>query len=346
MKTITGRTIAFMSAGLVVLIGLTFWYWSPPAQSLRPYAGPVEKISISAVSSSTSGLLLIAQAKGYFRDNGLEATLKFFPTGPLGLEQLQAGQIDIAHVSDFVLVQEIFKGAKSLRCLGSIGTTDVIHMMALKDRGILQPGDLKGKSIGVARGTIAEFFLGRFLTFNQLSLSDIHLISLTPEETPAVLANGQVDAAMVWDPIAYDINQRLGNKIISWPGQTGQKFYNVLVGRDEFIKSRSKALERLFLALAQAETFSKNNRDESLAIIAKHLNLDQAIFKSTWLKSSYELSFDQALLISMEDEARWMIKNKLTGQTRIPNYLDYLNAEPLTKVTQQAVSIIIPKDKK
>jgi len=47
----------------------------------------------------------------------------------------------------------------------------------------------------------------------------------------------------------------------------------------------------------------------------------------------------------MEDEARWMIKNKLAAQTRVPNYLEYIDAEVLLKVTPQAVRIIIPKNK-
>ena len=88
------------------------------------------------------------------------------------------------------------------------------------------------------------------------------------------------------------------------------------MGRDEFIKVRSKALEGLFRALAQAEIFIKNSQDESHAIIAKRLNLDQVIFKSGWVRIDYELSLDQTLLSAMEDQARWMIKNRLTDQTR------------------------------
>jgi NitT/TauT family transport system substrate-binding protein len=162
----------------------------------------------------------------------------------------------------------------------------------------------------------------------------------------AALADGRVDAVIAWEPISYQIKKRLGDKIISWPGQTGQKFYSVLVCKEEFSKARSRSLERLFQALALGETFIKHNQEESLAIIAKWLKLDQAVIKTDWLNSNFNLSFDQALLIAMEDEARWMIKNKLTDQTRVPNYLDYLDAEPLAKVDPEAVTIIIPKDKK
>lgn len=329
---------------LLVVIGGYLWQTGSLAPKPASPPGPPEKITISTLPIFTPGLLFVAQEKGYFRDNGLEVTIKIFQTGPMGIEQLQAGQIDIAYVADFVLVGEIFKGHKSLRCLGSIAAADIVDLMALKDRGIRQPGDLEGKRIGVARGTIAEFFLGRFLTFNHLTLKDVEISYLRPDEMAEALAKGLVDAVMVWDPVTYDIIKQLGGRIINWPGQSNQKFYNVLVSTDKFIQSNSSALEKLFRALSQAEIFIKNNRDESLDIIAKQISLDKSVFKADWLNSDYELSFDQSLLIAMEDEARWIIKNKLTEHTRLPNFLNYCCVEPLAKVNPKAVKVIIPKD--
>jgi hypothetical protein len=49
----------------------------------------------------------------------------------------------------------------------------------------------------------------------------------------------------------------------------------------------------------------------------------------------------------MEDETRWMIKNRLTNATMVPNYLPYFDVAPLSKVKLEAVNIIIPpKDQK
>jgi NitT/TauT family transport system substrate-binding protein len=60
-------------------------------------------------------------------------------------------------------------------------------------------------------------------------------------------------------------------------------------------------------------------------------------------RSKCALSFDQALLIVLEDEARWMIRNKLTGRKKVPNYLSYMKVEGLCRVNPQAVTIIVPK---
>ena len=169
MKTATGRPLVFIIAGLVLVGGLTFWYWLSASHSLRPYSGPVEKITISTSLDAKSALLYIALDNGYFSDNGLEVTLKTFPSGKIGCEQLKAGKVDIANISDFVLVDQVFGGTTSLRCVGAIAAADDHQLIARKDRGILTPSDLRGRKIGAPQGTSAQFFLGRFLAFNDLT---------------------------------------------------------------------------------------------------------------------------------------------------------------------------------
>jgi ABC-type nitrate/sulfonate/bicarbonate transport system substrate-binding protein len=338
-----GKIAALSSVLLLVVIAGYLWQAGFLAQKAGPPPGPPEKLTIGAVLSTSSSLLVIAQEQGYFRDNGLEVNLKFLPTGPKGLKQLKDGQIDVADCSDFVLVDDIFKGPPFLRCLGTIGAVDINQMMARKDRGILQPGDLKGKRLGVARGTIAEFFLGRFLTFHSLKLSEVQVIDFNTADMAVALADGRVDAVMAWEPISYEIMKEVGDKLLSWRGQANQKFYIVLVSTEAFSKARPEALERLFLALAQGENFIKHNREEGLAIIGKWLNLDTAVFKTDWLNSDYELSFDQGLLISMEDQARWMMRHKFTEQTRLPDFLNYFEVGPMARAVPEAVRVVIPK---
>jgi NitT/TauT family transport system substrate-binding protein len=42
----------------------------------------------------------------------------------------------------------------------------------------------------------------------------------------------------------------------------------------------------------------------------------------------------------MEDEARWMIENKLTAETEVPDFLDYIYVDGLEAVRPYAVHII------
>jgi NitT/TauT family transport system substrate-binding protein len=42
----------------------------------------------------------------------------------------------------------------------------------------------------------------------------------------------------------------------------------------------------------------------------------------------------------MEDEARWMIKNNLTTEKTVPDFLDYIYVDGLEAVKPEVVSIV------
>ena len=181
------------------------------------------------------------------------------------------------------------------------------------------------------------------MTLNGLSLGDIEIIHSNPFAMAQALSDGKVDAVMVWEPVAYEIKGALGDKAVSWPGQGGQSYYWLLVSTDKFLTARAGVVERLIRSLDQAEKYMKSHKEESIAQVAAHVKLDPTILKSIWPKYSYKLFLDQSLLFAMEDQARWMIANKLTDRTQVPNYLNYIDAKALLKVDPEAVSMVIPK---
>jgi NitT/TauT family transport system substrate-binding protein len=291
-------------------------------------------------------LVYFAQDNGYFSQNGLEVTLKTFPSGKIGCEQLEAGKVDIANFADFVLVDRVLGGTTSLRCVGAIAAADDHLLISRRDRGILAPADLRGRRIGAPSGTSAAFFLGRFLSFNDLVWKEVDFVDVSPVELEAALATGRVDAVMIWEQWAEKLKKQFGDNINSWPGQTGQKYYWLLVTTDAFLQARPMVVERLFRALDQAERFLKNHPDKKIEIVARWTDLNPDTVKAAFTRNACALSFDQSLLTILEDEARWMIRNKLTGQTVVPNYLGYMKVEALSRVKPQAVTIIVSKDLK
>jgi NitT/TauT family transport system substrate-binding protein len=154
----------------------------------------VEKITISTSLDAKSALLYIALDNGYFSHNGLEVTLKSFPSGKIGCDQLKAGKVDIANFTDFVLVDQVFSGITLLRCLGAIAAADDHQLITKKRPGDSHGQHLRGKKIGAPHGTSAEFFLGRFLAFNELAWHEVNFVNIDPADLESALATGRVDA--------------------------------------------------------------------------------------------------------------------------------------------------------
>jgi hypothetical protein len=70
------------------------------------------------------------------------------------------------------------------------------------------------------------------------------------------------------------------------------------------------------------------------------LNLTDKDIARIWSQNQFGLSLDQSLVVAMEDEARWMIKNNLTAEKDVPFFNDYIYEGALKAIKPEAVNII------
>jgi NitT/TauT family transport system substrate-binding protein len=301
--------------------------------------GPVEKITIGTYAGNFSTLLFVAKKKGYFRDNGLEAAIKVYPSGALALADLAAGRIELAASTEWALTNKILKDGQSLKCLGTIAHGFMHSLMARKDRGIARPGDLKGRKIGVTKVS-AEFFLNNFLVRHGLAESDVELVDLPPTGIMPALEDGNVDAVFTWEPIVNEIKTQMGSGVIHWSQRGDQETYWVLSTSDEVARTRTDTLERLFRALALAEGFTIDHEAEAKVLVSQATGQPQGFIDAVWADCRYVLALNQPLLTALEDEARWVMKNRPPGKAAMPNFLNILQVEPLHRAKPEAVRLL------
>ena len=339
-----GRTKTAALALLVLLAVILGYLWQagwlghPP----RPAAGPLQKITVGIDYTGFNALWWIAQDRGFDRDQGVQLNLKTYQSGLEAVTHLAGDGIALACCTEFALVRQILAGATNLRYLSIISSGDIEEIIARRDRGISRPEDLRGKTIGVPRTTSAEFYLARFLTLHHIGPDDVTVIDLKPRDLAEALASGKVDAVQIWEPIVYDVLARNGANAVSWPAQGSQDLYWLLVGRDDTVRENPAALAKLLRALLQAADFVREHPREAQAVMARWLQVPIERVQSGKFPKRYEVFLDQGLLLAMEDEARWLIDNRRVPATRLPDFLDYLDAAPLAGVAPQAVRLVIP----
>jgi len=324
-------------AVIVIGSGIGSYFWLSQEQPER-FTGPVEKVTIGVGVAPLSLLIWVAENEGYFADNGLDVEIKEYPSGKAAVADLIDGKVDIATITEFGFTSKSFD-EKDITILSSIATATINSLIARKDKGIEEISDLKGKRIAVTSGTEAEFFLGTFLIFNDISINDVAIVYLEPRDIVQSVSDGEVDAAMTWEPYAYKTRSNLGENAIVWPGQSGQHSYWLFVSKEDFITRNPEMVKRSLKALLQAEEFVKRNKDGSKGILVSH-DLDAQFVDDIWQKLDYTISLSQELLITMEDGAKWKIENRLTDKTKVPNYLDYIYCGALETVKPEACTIV------
>ena len=139
----------------------------------------------------------IAIDKGWLREAGLDVKFDWFDYSA-SMEAFAAGKID----------GDCLTNGDAL-VMGAGGARNVMIMITDYSNGndmiIARPGirsmqELKGKKIGVEVGLVDHLLLLDGLKKQGMTQDDVTLVNSKTNETPQVLASGQVDAIGAWQP--------------------------------------------------------------------------------------------------------------------------------------------------
>ena len=325
--------------GLLILILIPAALLIQRSENKELPQGPVETLTISTAKNIVSALIYIAEAKGFFKANGLNVKIREHSAGLSATDDLIQGQADIAACADIVFVIKSSE-QHDLRILAATARAEDHQVIARARSGITVPADLKGKQIAGIRNTSAAFFLETFLSFHDISISDVRIIYLPLSEIPDAIAKGSVDATCAWEPNAFRILERFGPAVVGWPAQNGRDYHWLLVVKQAFLQKRARSVTGLLNALLQAERFTEQNPGEAQSIVTKKLALKPDILQSIWKLYDFRIRLDQDLLILMEDQTHWAMRRRIISPQPFPNYLQSIDMSFLEKIKPEAVGII------
>jgi NitT/TauT family transport system substrate-binding protein len=315
-------------------------WWASGHESGRS-AGTLEPVTLAAsLVYPGSGLILIAQDKGYFKAEGLDVTIQPHGTGKDSLDASLGGKADFATTADLPIVLAALKGAPVV-VAATMSTSDRGYgMVARKDKGVAGPADVKGKRIGVTMGSSGQFWLDTFLMHQHLGAGDVRLTHIAAEKLADALTAGEVDAVATWDPYLGEANEALRGKGVLF---SSDGFYDSpwnLVTRRDVAEHRPETVRKMLRALIRAERFYDSDPNAALALIARVQETEPARLRAVLEKFKFSVRLSQSLLGTLEDETRWVIRNKLTAGSKVPNFLDHVYLDGLLAVNPDAVSVI------
>lgn len=308
----------------------------------RKPAIPVEKIALGADLSLLPAMVWIAERNGYFQVEGLDIDIKGFDSGKSAMRAMldEGAGLDIVTVAQTPFVLNSFRRDDYAMISVMVFSNNDVKVVGRKDRGIEIRSDLRGKKVGVTKGSTGHYFISLFLTTYGLSLSDVELVDLKATELPGALADGKVDVISAWEPHIQKAKKLLGKNasVFLEPDIFREDFYFVV--KKDFIRNHPETLKRFLKAMKRAEAFIDSNSEDAMTIASERLAIDRELVASVWTDYSYRLLLDQSILVSLENEARWAIKNRLTNKTKVPNYLNFIHQDALKEVKPETVTII------
>ena len=163
-----------------------------------------EKFRIGIHRGLMGSFDVIADRKGYWKEEGLDYTVQFFKQGKLMRNAVIQGNLDTGTTGFSPFVTAISKGAK---VTGIAVTTEICgtagRIMVPKDSKAKSVKDLKGLRFATLEGTSTDFaFRTKVLPRYGLKADDLKWLNVVTTDRVAALVAGNADAAIVGDPQA------------------------------------------------------------------------------------------------------------------------------------------------
>lgn len=217
---------------------------------------------------------VLAQKKGIFEKYGLDVTLIEDQGLSDAAEIRKNEQIDIwaytllDFLTDYAtgveteaqtfLIQDFSDGADGVITLPEYNIEDV--------------SELKGKKVGVEKGTVGEFFLQILLDRKKLTIADLDLVDMSYDDIPEAVQNKSVVAGVTYEP---DMGNAVNNGavILVDTSQERGAIVDVFVAKTEALKNNPEAYTQYARAMLEAGDFLRNSPEEAAEILKDDMNM-------------------------------------------------------------------------
>lgn len=257
------------------------------------------------------GPFYIARDKGYFEENGLDVDLKIVDDESTFASLMGSGSVQaLGHVIDREVIN-YSKGIDETVVLAYDQSSGGDGIVASEE--IESPADLKGKTIALNKSSTSYFYFLTVLEEAGLKEEDVTIKDMDADSAGTSFVQGQVDAAVTWEPWLTNANQREGGHLLCSSADYPNTIVDVVTMSDSFLKDNPDAASGFVKAWNEAvEWYNDGNQEEGNKIMADGLSIDLDDFESqvkgvTWyagddLKKFFDNSSDNNIY-SVADRA-------------------------------------------
>lgn len=258
--------------------------------------------------------------KGWFKEAGVEVKFEWFDY-VASMDAFAAGKLDAVGMTNGDTLVTGATGAKGVMFLMNDFSNG--NDMVIAAPGIDSVKDLKGKKVGVEIGFVGHLLLLNALEDHGLSETDVELINVPTNETPQVLASGEVSAIVAWQPSSGSALQLVpGSKAIYTSADKPGLIYDMLVATPQSWASRRDDYEKVMKVWYRIVDYLKDPKtfDDAIKYMASRVGLKPEEYKK----------FVEGTKILTVDEAKAFFKkgdgfDSLYGSTKISDDFNVAN---------------------
>lgn len=286
-----------------------------------------EKIEIGMLKLTSSAPLFIALEKGFFEEEGLDASATWFEAAQPISVATAGGDVQVGATGITASLYNMVAGGEKLVIVADKGREQEGYsssaVLVPNDSSVATIAGLKGKKIGITQtGSTYHYMAGRLLEEHGLTTDDVELVPLN--SIPGLmetLESKQVDAILLNEPNVSRVVEEGYGKVIAEVGaeieyQTSGIFFSEKFAANQevakkFLKAYAKATAYYYDAVlnqVDGEIVPGENYDEVIKIIAEYTDQEEELIK----KGLPYIDRDGKLLDSdIQTQIDWYVKENL-----------------------------------
>jgi NitT/TauT family transport system substrate-binding protein len=222
----------------------------------------------------------VAIEKEWFKEAGVDVQFEWFDY-VASMDAFAAGQIDAVTMTNGDALVTGSTGAKNVMIL--INDYSNGNDMVVGAPGIESIADLKGKKIGVEIGFVSHLLLLNGLEKHGMTEADVELINVPTNETPQVLASGDVDAIVAWQPNSgMALKLVPGSKPLYTSGDEPGLIYDVLAVSPSSLAANREAWTKVAQVWYRVVDYIKDPAtfDDAVRIMASRVGVAPEEYKA------------------------------------------------------------------
>lgn len=276
----------------------------------------------------------VAREAGIFTRNGLNVTVNTGPSGSAMVAFLVGNQINAAYGAEQAGVSAHLVDPNVVAVAEG---TALLRWISILGRGIENMDGLRGKRVGVARGTGSETFWLSVVSRLNLNPADYTIVNVEAPEMVAALERGNIDAFAVWEPWPTRAMRAIPGTRILLSNDAIQIVRNFVYMNKAWAEANAEATTRFMRSMIEAQLFIAAQPAEAAGHVARFLRQDRAFIAELMTKVEFRMNLTADSVANIQ-----LAIDQLRGMNRLAREVtpaQVIWREPLARVEAGRVTM-------
>jgi ABC-type nitrate/sulfonate/bicarbonate transport system substrate-binding protein len=291
-----------------------------PAAAARSTAATqppeVKQVEIWAVKDpQEAAQIALADVLGYYKDEGLDATVKWIVSGTDMPSLAASGQVNFYGEGNFTTAILRDKNVDMRYVMRTADISGTQSFVLGSNARVNSPKDLEGKKVGMAAGAGVSVAIANMAKQYDVEYDKIQFVNLQPPDQAPALARGDIDAMAVWEPWSL-AGRKLGGRVYF----TGNRSYidgqekpvswlyldSGINVKGDFMDKNPNTVKAVMRAIMRATDYINNNPiEKSAEALSKSLEVPADDLATIMKENIYSNEWDQRAVDGSNEFITW-----------------------------------------